>query len=288
MYIYRWWCAIFFGVTFIAFVFLYEESKFDSMGPERSIPLNSVQFSDQPAQQRSQFTETKTADAKTAEPTTVALTASGINSDDGSPRVMRDQRVNHINHAIPTKTYIQKLSLITKSPGSFSKFARHSWQPFMVLFTIPAVFYMSLVYGVMLVWSTVMVTVLSSWMALPPYNFDAAAIGLMSLPAFIGTTLGTLAVGPISDWWILFLSRRNKGKYEPEMRLWCIIPFIPFVPAGAFMFGFGLAEGAAWPIVAVGYALCTFGTAPISSVALTYITDSYTEVRLRSFSQKLV
>ncbi|KAF1345387.1 hypothetical protein BDV97DRAFT_360981 [Delphinella strobiligena] len=74
---------------------------------------------------------------------------------------MRDRRANHINRAIPTKTYIQQLSLITKSP-------RHSWQPFMVLFTIPTVFYMSLVYGVVLVWSTVMATVLSSWMALPP------------------------------------------------------------------------------------------------------------------------
>lgn len=141
---------------------------------------------------------------------------------------------------------------------------------------------MSLVYGVMLAWSTVMVTTLSSWMALPPYNFDAASIGLMSLPAFIGTTLGTLVAGPLSDWWILYYARKNGGIYEPEMRLWVMIPFIPFVPAGAFMFGFGLADGSSWLLVAFGYAFCNFGTAPISSIALTYITDSYTEVSLTS------
>lgn len=101
----------------------------------------------------------------------------------------------------------------------------------------------------------------------------------MSLPAFIGLTLGTIVAGPLSDWWILFCARRNNGIYEPEMRLWVMVPFIPFVPAGAFMFGFGLADGAAWPLIAMGNAICNFGTAPNSSIALAYITDSFTEVR---------
>ena len=35
-----------------------------------------------------------------------------------------------------------------------------------------------------------------------------------------------------------------------------------------------------WPIVAVGYVLMGFGLNPVSSVALTYITDSYTEVSM--------
>jgi MFS family permease len=115
-------------------------------------------------------------------------------------------------------------------------------------------------------------------MTLPPYNFDSAQIGLMSLPSFIGTTLGALLIGPISDRSILYLAHRNHGVYEPEMRLWAMAPFVPFVPAGALMFGIGLNNGLSWPIVAVGYAICNFGTAPISTIALTYITDSYTDV----------
>ena len=123
-----------------------------------------------------------------------------------------------------------------------------------------------------------MVTIFSSWMTLPPYNFDSAQIGLMNVPAFIGTTLGSLVIGPLSDRSILFLARRNKGIYEPEMRLWMMTPFVPFVPAGALMFGTALNNGLSWPIVAVGFAINNFGIAPISSIALTYITDSYTEV----------
>jgi MFS family permease len=101
----------------------------------------------------------------------------------------------------------------------------------------------------------------------------------MSLPPFIATSLGLIICGPLSDWIILFLAKRNKGIYEPEMRLWVIAAFIPFVPARLFIFSFGLANGAAWPVLAVGYGLLSFGCSPASAIALTYLTDAYTDVR---------
>lgn len=269
----RWWNAIFFGVALLAFLFLYEESKFSNTDIGVSVSLSN--FEDPPTEPNA----LPKADTKEPSPKDIVVTASDTPSDIevGTSRAV-DPTHTHINPNIHQKTYWQRLAITTTSPGPFSHFARHAWQPIQILFTIPAVAFMSLIYGVMLVWTTVMVTVLSSWMALPPYNFNASSIGLMSLPSFIGTTLGTLIAAPMSDALILYLSRRNNGIYEPEMRLWVMVPFIPFVPAGAFMFGFGLADGSSWVLVAVGYALCNFGTSPISSVALTYLTDSYTEV----------
>ena len=35
----------------------------------------------------------------------------------------------------------------------------------------------------------------------------------------MGSALGMLAAGPLSDWWIVWVSRRNRGVYEPEFRL---------------------------------------------------------------------
>lgn len=102
----------------------------------------------------------------------------------------------------------------------------------------------------------------------------------MSLSPFVGATIGSLICGPLSDRIILFLARRNGGIYEPEMRLWVAIPFLPLIPAGSLMFGFGLMNGAPWPVLAAGYALNQIGGVPISSIALTYITDSYTKVSL--------
>ena len=64
-----------------------------------------------------------------------------------------------------------------------------------------------------------------------------------------------------------------------EMRFWVFIPFIPFQIAGAWWFGYALDLGQSWVAVAVAYAMANFGQAPISAIALTYMTDSYNEVR---------
>ncbi|KAI9737991.1 MAG: hypothetical protein M1834_009361 [Cirrosporium novae-zelandiae] len=254
-----WWITIFFGLCFLAFVFFYEETKYSQNtldgAPPVGLQTSTVEMTFKKDDEESKTTKSR---AK-AEESPVESTVS-------------------IDPTIPRKTYWQRLAFWSSSPGSWRYFARHSYQPFIILFTIPAVFFMSLVYGAMLAASTVMVTTLSSWMAKDPYNFNSAQIGLMSLPPWIGTTLGALICGPLSDWLILFLAKRKNGIYEPEMRLWVIVAFIPFVPAGLFMFGIGLNNGAPWPLLAVGYAICSFGTMPARSIALTYITDAYTEI----------
>ena len=269
-----WWCAIFFGVALLAYVFLYEETKYS----HSAIEGVDVHASQDPV---FEFTQTSSeVESKTSEPKP-QLTPSKISA---STEVDRQHRLSviDIDSSIPRKSYFQRLALWSASPGPFSHFLRHSYQPFMILFTIPGVFFVSLLYGTMIAMSTVQITTLSSWMAEPPYNFNAAQIGLMSLPSWIGSTLGALLCGPLSDWLILRLSRKNHGIYEPEMRLWVIVALIPFVPAGIFMFGLGLNNGSPWPVVAVGYALASFGTLPAASLSLTYLTDAYTEVRGQS------
>lgn len=123
-----------------------------------------------------------------------------------------------------------------------------------------------------------MITILSSTMPLPPYNFTSSQIGLMALPGFIGTSLGVILTGLLSDRSILYLSRRNRGIYEPEFRLYLIPLFAPFVPAGAILYACALERGWSWVAVGGGYLMCSFGGAPVSAVALTYVTDSYSEV----------
>lgn len=82
-------------------------------------------------------------------------------------------------------------------------------------------------------------------------------------------------IGPLSDWVVLYLSKRNNGIYEPEMRFWTFLPFIPFQLAGAWWFGYSLAEGKPWVQVAVAFGVCNFGSAPLQSLALTYMLDAY-------------
>ena len=266
-----WWCAIFFAIALLAYIFLYEETKYSHTGIEGI----DVSASQDPV---SEFTETRSdEETKISESKLEVVPSKGSTSAEvDRPRHLS---VIDIDNSIARKSYFQRLAFSSSSPGPVSQFLRHSYQPFMILFTIPGVFFVSLLYGAMIAMSTVQITTLSSWMAGPPYNFNAAQIGLMSLPSWIGSTLGALICGPLSDWLILVLARRNRGIYEPEMRLWVIAAFIPFVTAGIFMFGLGLNNGSPWSVVAVGYALTTFGTLPASSLSLTYLTDAYTEVR---------
>jgi MFS family permease len=258
-----WWMTIFFGISFLIYVFMFEETKFSTAdtGSDPQFPNTSATINEDAMDQE--------LDTKTAE----AMVTSNL--EEPAPVVT--------DHTIPVRTYRQRLALWSTSPGSFGNLFFHSYQPLVLFATIPAVFYISLVYSIINATITVMITVLSEYLYSPPYNFNSSQVGLMSLPPFIATSLSLLIVGPLSDWSILYLAKRNKGIYEPEMRLWVIATFVPFVLAGLFMFGFGLANGAAWPVLAVGYGLMSFGCAPASAITLTYLADAYTDVRCDLF-----
>ncbi|KAK0933651.1 hypothetical protein LTR29_014764 [Friedmanniomyces endolithicus] len=275
-----WWCAIFFGVQIIMFVFGFEETKFSGhlhetlegrQGSVTSIPENA-----QPQQEVS-YSE-KDEKLTAFPPSTESETTRQRRSYADESAAARKLSVLHINPGIPRKTYAQRLNLLTTSPGPWSEFLRHSWQPFLILATIPGVLFCSLTYAVLLAWSTVMTTALSLYMLEAPYNFSASQIGLMSLAPFIGTTIGTLIAGPVSDYIVLRLAKRNNGIYEPEMRFWVFLPFIPFQLAGAWWFGYALADGQSWVAVALAYGISNVGSAPLQSLALTYLLDAYGEI----------
>ncbi|KNG80799.1 hypothetical protein ANOM_010313 [Aspergillus nomiae NRRL 13137] len=258
-----WWMVILMGAGLVAFIFLYEETKF-------SLTLEGVP----PVVAPTQLNSSPEGEDKKS-PTDPEIEANITHKE---REIQRSHATHWIDHSIPTKPYWKKLALWSISSGSFASMARHSIEPFILLFTVPAIFFMSVVYGAMTAAVTVSVTTLSSYMTQPPYNFNASQIGLMGLPPFIGTSIAVLISGRLSDSLVLYLAKRNRGVFEPEMRLWIAVAFIPFVPAGLFMFGIGLNNGSPWPLVAVGLGIAIFGTIPANSVALTYLTDAYTDV----------
>lgn len=181
-----------------------------------------------------------------------------------------------VNYNIPMKTYWQRIALTTPSQREvgFKMIFHHMYQPLIILVTFPAVTWVALVYGILIALQDVMSTTLSTYMTRSPYNYSPHQIGLMRISNLVGILLGSLAGGIISDKIIIYAARRNRGVFEPEFRLWSIVPFVLFVPAGAIMYGIGLNNGASWPIIAVGLALYNAGVSPISSITITYLTDS--------------
>ncbi|KAJ5207579.1 Major facilitator superfamily domain general substrate transporter [Penicillium cf. viridicatum] len=266
-----WWNAIMFGVCIVMFGLLYEETKWTR--PSKRInqdPNGSV------SELGSSFDS----------PMKVAMDTKSNGKDSISSEPNREEeqgelltrRTVVLNNDIAMRTWKQRLSVTASSPGHWKMFARHSWHPFLILDTFPAVLFVVLVYGVLMALQDAMSTTMSSRMTEPPYNFTPDLIGLMNLPQFIGVTISSLIIGPLSDEFILSLAHRNRGIFEPETRLWMILSCIPLVVAGALMFGYGIDKSVPWPVVAGGIVICSAGIAPINIVALTYITDSYTDI----------
>ena len=142
-----WWCAILFAVALVVYIFAYEETKFDhaSATPYTTshevldglrAPHNSGKKTEEKAGEKSGTTDDKELPSRNSD------SELGSNAEDA----MRQMSVIHIDPSIPRKTYLQRLAITTTSPGSFNTFFRHCYQPFMILVTIPAVGYMSMVY----------------------------------------------------------------------------------------------------------------------------------------------
>lgn len=215
-----WWCVIFLAVTFLAVLFLFEESKYiPVVTGSHTVAIDQVQS---PAAVDVESTSKDNSKSMAETPALETLAS----------------HTTSVPHYTP-KTYAQRMALVSKTPGSITHFF---WQPVVVLFSFPAVTYTALTYGSLLAWFAIMTSVQATYMLYPPYNFSAIGIGLMNLPPFIGAFFGFFYGGWLNDKSIIMLSKRNQGIYEPEMRLWLALPCAIIVPAGILIFGFGLAN----------------------------------------------
>jgi MFS family permease len=93
--------------------------------------------------------------------------------------------------------------------------------------------------------------ILAIVMLLPPLGFGEVQTGYMYTGAFIGAVLGFFIAGILADSVPQYLTRLNKGKYEPEFRLVLVLPQLILGCAGLYGFGWTSAEtnkyGWIWP-----------------------------------------
>jgi MFS family permease len=241
-----WWCTIFIGLNLVAVIFFYEETKYKPTFVGRHPTDVPITQGARNASLDGPDTFKQPQDLKEAESGSVERT------------------VSFIDTTIPMKTYKERLAFVTKTEGSI---LHHFYQPIIVLFTFPAVTYTALTYGLILATFAIMTSVQATYLVLPPYNFGPDGVGLMNLPPFIGSIFGFVVGGWLNDYSAKWLSKRNKGIFEPEMRLWLALPAALFIPAGILMFGIGLARGDHWIVLAIAYALWGFGFVVATDIA---------------------
>ncbi|TVY83057.1 putative MFS-type transporter [Lachnellula suecica] len=143
------------------------------------------------------------------------------------------------------------------------------------LITFPAVIFSTFVYGTFQTWLVSFSLLSVNIFSAPPYNLNAAQIGLTNLPQLFLGLFATGVSGWFADWIAGYMSRRNKGIYEPEFRLTLMIPGVIFSTIGFLGFGISVGQGAPvfWPIffMTVNSMAVPFAT----SASFTYVIDCH-------------
>ncbi|KAI1343482.1 MFS general substrate transporter [Xylariaceae sp. FL0016] len=108
----------------------------------------------------------------------------------------------------------------------------------------------------------------------PPYNWSQADSGLGALGGFIGFVLA-VPFTTTSDRLAAYLTRRNKGIREAEMRLGVMLPAMLIGPAGLVVYGFTAQRNLHWIGYFFGAGLSSWAGYFYYSFTLAYAVDSY-------------
>ena len=158
------------------------------------------------------------------------------------------------------------------------------------LFFHPGIFWAMLIQGTMIGWTVLIGIVLAAIMLGPPLWFDEVSTGYMYTGAFIGALLGFLLAGLLSDSSAKYMTRLNRGVYEPEFRLVLVVPQLVFGCAGLYGFGITASNtfryGWFWPDFF--FALEVMGMVLGAVASALYIVDAHRDIAVEGFTCLLV
>lgn len=212
----RWsYYALAIGFTILAFVYIFafEETKYIRTASGSSIRAASQDGTKSPTRQDGALSVDKKDDVETELDHVPSHTMGEVNT-------------------IPN-TYAQRMRLLTPTQEPIW---RLTVAPLSAI-SFPHILFTALQFASGICWLVLMLTSTSVIFSAPPYLFTTQGVGNMSLGPLVGNVFGALYGGPVSDWSIKRFARRNGGVFEPEMRLWILMPPTLFMAGGLCMFG---------------------------------------------------
>lgn len=142
---------------------------------------------------------------------------------------------------------------------------------------VPTIAY-SIVFG----FASVFLTVEIPQVFLPKFEFNPQQIGLQFLGIIIGSVIGELMAGRVSDLWMRRgktrkMKRSQGDAVKPEYRLWLSYGGYLLVIVGLIIFGVRTAQApqGKWNVTPiVGIAIAAAGNQVVTTVLVTYMVDS--------------
>jgi len=147
--------------------------------------------------------------------------------------------------------------------------------------------------GTLIGWTVMIGVDIAYLYQLPPALFNAAETGYTYAAAFFGGLLGFAFSGFFADWSARFLTKRNKGVYEPEFRIILVIPQMIIGCIGLFGFGFTTANLQKYGKNGVKASIAFFALEVMAMVigavsSALYVVDAYRDISIEAFTCMLL
>ncbi|KAH7039033.1 major facilitator superfamily domain-containing protein [Macrophomina phaseolina] len=150
------------------------------------------------------------------------------------------------------------------------------WRPCVMLF-LPPVFWATLVMAVTIGFLVAISSNFASAFA-TAYHFEPYQAGLCFISSIIGSLIGIFFGGHFSDWVADYLTKRNGGVREPEMRLPAVMISVVTAPLALVLYGEGIGLELHWMCATIGLGLLNFSIVQATNVSLVYTIDAYRPV----------
>ncbi|KAL4802192.1 major facilitator superfamily domain-containing protein, partial [Aspergillus unguis] len=174
----------------------------------------------------------------------------------------------------PPLRYSQALSLFNGRlhPSSWFKLAI---KPLPMLKSIPLL-YASSIYALSLGCLVILAeTIAHLFQSVDGYGFNALQTGLLYISPLLGTIIGSVIGGKLSDLFAKRSAARNKGVYEPECRLVMMLPGILITVTGLAIYGWSIEAKTHWMIPTVAFGAVYCGCILGAGVGVTYALDCH-------------
>ena len=158
------------------------------------------------------------------------------------------------------------------------------------LFLHPAIIWACLIQGVIIGWTVFVGVTLAAVFLGPPLFFTEVETGNLYTAAFIGSIVGLILSGVLTDMINKAMIHLNKGKYEPEFRILLVFPMLIFCAIGLYGFGITASDpykyGWLIPDVFLGFILIGMVMGAVASAL--YIVDAHREIAIEAFTCLLI
>lgn len=168
---------------------------------------------------------------------------------------------------------------------NYKKFIMHYFQLLTVpiqCFRLPPVVFSGCICGLQNAILTFYLTTQDTELYGPPFNYSETRVAIMNVSSIIGSSIGCIYAGSLTDYFILWMARKHKGIVQSEYRLYFSFLSGTIGAIGLLMFGIGIERNLNWRVFYVGLGFISYMFSSSNNLAMLYVMDTYRELTLET------